>query len=580
MLPNLAQTRHGLPDHIAIHRLDARTTNTDWWTATCSRHGGAPIDVCDRRADEWEVAELARTHNSQFHRDPAPDQLTDAEISRAQALSLSKAQEQILSWIEEGKVTEYADGFSAFDISPDRADVSRKITRDKITRLWAARWIDATTDTGTSRDLQLTSKGRDLYRLWRRALRQEEVQPASRDQRFGLRPADLAAYPLLSEQRWFDGEPRMVAVTCACGAGTRAPVNEPPPPCTHHGTHVGTGLVINGSLIQPDQYGRCSGCGFDYTALFNAPGPAGAAAMCATCTTTRTKPAPRPAHSRAPADQATAPTPGAAGPHRATQHHPTSTPIKESTMRSEPVFDGEHIDDIDQDPMTLDFIDSDTLLGHIKAAVTKQAGQTDDTPGGDDQEDGAASGNEPSTPSAGTHEDQDTEAEAQAEAVPQPWVFIVPCSASKQPTPDGQPIAARDLYTGSYHRAAMRAVEAVTATGDTVLVCSAKHGLVTTDTPLLDYDVKAGDPGTITRATMAEQAQQLIPAGAQVVVLGGKAFVQLVRLVAPGALAVTAGTTGIGDQLARYADIVESGDIEQYLTGQDADGIHATPAAA
>ena len=77
-------------------------------------------------------------------------------------------------------------------------------------------------------------------------------------------------------------------------------------------------------------------------------------------------------------------------------------------------------------------------------------------------------------------------------------ITVIPCGAGKADTP----CAARGLYTGSSFRLALAAAE---ANGDTVLILSALHGVVTPDTVLAPYDLKMGDPGSITVEMLADQ---------------------------------------------------------------------------
>lgn len=81
-------------------------------------------------------------------------------------------------------------------------------------------------------------------------------------------------------------------------------------------------------------------------------------------------------------------------------------------------------------------------------------------------------------------------------------VGIIPCSAAKT----NAPAAARNLYSSSYFRMALAAALAQT---DRVLILSALHGLVELDTIIDPYDLKMGDEGSVTPATIAAQALAL-----------------------------------------------------------------------
>ncbi|EDY43965.1 DUF6884 domain-containing protein [Streptomyces sp. SPB074] len=132
-------------------------------------------------------------------------------------------------------------------------------------------------------------------------------------------------------------------------------------------------------------------------------------------------------------------------------------------------------------------------------------------------------------------------------------LVLIPCSASKLPTP--KPVPARDLYTGGYHRAARRTAEALTADGGTVQVLSGRHGLVSLDTPLLPYETRITDPDAVTPAELRAQAAALGHADARVViVLAGADYVAAAREVWPHASAPLLNL-GIGQQLQRLAEI-------------------------
>ncbi|MGN9821883.1 DUF6884 domain-containing protein [Streptomyces sp. SD11] len=147
-------------------------------------------------------------------------------------------------------------------------------------------------------------------------------------------------------------------------------------------------------------------------------------------------------------------------------------------------------------------------------------------------------------------------------------VVIVACGGRKAVYADGvrkgQPVIgarAGDLYVGSYHRAMRRAADALAQGGRSgrVLILSAKYGLVELSQHLLNYDLKAGAPGTVDGATLRRQAHELGISGAAVTVLGGRAYVQLAGEVWNDVAAPLAGTRGIGEQLARLAAIYDPG---------------------
>lgn len=130
-------------------------------------------------------------------------------------------------------------------------------------------------------------------------------------------------------------------------------------------------------------------------------------------------------------------------------------------------------------------------------------------------------------------------------------VVVVACGGRKA---DG-PAAAGELYVGSYHRVMRRAADALTADGGRVLILSGRYGLVSLDEVLAPYEQRIGTPGAVDAATVRAQAEALGVADAAVTILGGRAYVDAAREVWADAEAPLAGSRGIGEQLARLADI-------------------------
>ncbi|MEV6133167.1 DUF3560 domain-containing protein [Streptomyces violaceusniger] len=152
-----------------------------------------------------------------------------------------------------------------------------------------------------------------------------------------------------------------------------------------------------------------------------------------------------------------------------------------------------------------------------------------------------------------------------AVVLPGSRVLVVPCSRKK--APGVQRAAARELYTGTYHRACLSAAEAMAEPGDAVLILSALHGLITPDTEIETYDVKAGDPDTVTAETLAYQALSMGVDKCSAVVLAGAAYVDLARHVWETPELPFAGTAGIGEQLSRCAGIIADAAAAELAAG-------------
>jgi hypothetical protein len=138
----------------------------------------------------------------------------------------------------------------------------------------------------------------------------------------------------------------------------------------------------------------------------------------------------------------------------------------------------------------------------------------------------------------------------EAPAAPAGPVVVIPCGGAKlhRPAPAGE------LYTGSYHRACRRAADALTAQGGTVVVLSALYGLVPLDQVLEPYDLRMGQPGSVTPARLSEQARTLgLDDAREVVVLGGAAYTAAALTVWPHAATPLAGLGGMGYQLQALA---------------------------
>jgi hypothetical protein len=140
-----------------------------------------------------------------------------------------------------------------------------------------------------------------------------------------------------------------------------------------------------------------------------------------------------------------------------------------------------------------------------------------------------------------------------------PRVIIVSCGGRKNSSE--QPVPAGERYTGSYHLALRRAADALTHGGHTgrVLILSSLYGLLNLHDPTAPYDMRMGDEGSVSGEWLRQQAADLGILGADVTVLGPRAYVEASRAVWPELTAPLADARGIGDQLATLADIYNPG---------------------
>lgn len=112
-----------------------------------------------------------------------------------------------------------------------------------------------------------------------------------------------------------------------------------------------------------------------------------------------------------------------------------------------------------------------------------------------------------------------------------PDLVIISCGASKQPRPS----AARDLYTGPFFRCCRRAAEALSPWRGW-LILSAKYGLIRPAAVIEPYDLRMGQPGSVTAATVAAQATAMgLSDCGNVVVFAGQRYAAIVRAIWPEA---------------------------------------------
>ncbi|MER5615979.1 DUF6884 domain-containing protein [Streptomyces sp. NPDC002215] len=138
-----------------------------------------------------------------------------------------------------------------------------------------------------------------------------------------------------------------------------------------------------------------------------------------------------------------------------------------------------------------------------------------------------------------------------------PRVIIVSCGGRKSTAE--QPLPAGQRYTGSYHQALRRAADVLTQGGHTghVLILSALHGLLALHDLITPYDLRMGDRGSVTSQQLRQQAADRGILDADVTVLGPRAYIEVSRTVWPQLTDPLAGARGIGEQLAKLADIYD-----------------------
>lgn len=143
---------------------------------------------------------------------------------------------------------------------------------------------------------------------------------------------------------------------------------------------------------------------------------------------------------------------------------------------------------------------------------------------------------------------------AELAATPADPLVIVPCGAQKAAT--ARP--AGELYTSGYHRLALRAAHTLAAP-ENIRIISAKHGLLPLDKVIDPYDLRLGQPGSITVDHLEAQAdEQGLLGHPDVTVLAGRDYTRLVLATWPHARTPLAGARGIGDHQHRLAQLAVS----------------------
>jgi hypothetical protein len=145
--------------------------------------------------------------------------------------------------------------------------------------------------------------------------------------------------------------------------------------------------------------------------------------------------------------------------------------------------------------------------------------------------------------------------------LPLPWpiadqplkdlLVVIPCSGAKldHPAPVGE------MYIGPLHKLARQAADALIASGGTVVVLSALHGILPLTQKIEPYDHQWKDPGSVTREQLRDQAVKLGVADAtEVILLTPGEYSRRAADVWPHARTPLAHL-GIGYQLSRLTAI-------------------------
>lgn len=134
-------------------------------------------------------------------------------------------------------------------------------------------------------------------------------------------------------------------------------------------------------------------------------------------------------------------------------------------------------------------------------------------------------------------------------------LVIIPCGGAKQT----QPAPAAELYVGSMFADTLRTARTMT-TDDNIRILSAKHGLISLDQIVEPYDLKIGQAGSVTSATLNDQLNAFVPTSETFVIdaLLPKAYINALEEASSYWIENHfAGCAGIGYQKAALKNIRE-----------------------
>lgn len=136
---------------------------------------------------------------------------------------------------------------------------------------------------------------------------------------------------------------------------------------------------------------------------------------------------------------------------------------------------------------------------------------------------------------------------------------IIACGKAKR----DRPAMAKDLYTGNYFRDVHTWARSITP-GHNIYIISAKHGLIPSTRIIAPYDLKMGDPGSITTPTLTKQAHDLDLIGTRPILVAGALYREALRPTFPGLICPFAQYGKLGYQ--RHALRVHHGTIPETHT--------------
>lgn len=127
-------------------------------------------------------------------------------------------------------------------------------------------------------------------------------------------------------------------------------------------------------------------------------------------------------------------------------------------------------------------------------------------------------------------------------------LIIVGCGLRKKRV---RTAPAGELYTGSFHQACRTTAQVLAGPHGRIRIISAKYGLLRLEDVIAAYDLRLGQPASITPEVVAAQAEAEGLLHAHVTVLAGRAYANVVKAVWKDAATPLEGCRGIGEMQAR-----------------------------
>ncbi|MER5550046.1 DUF6884 domain-containing protein, partial [Streptomyces sp. NPDC002589] len=130
-------------------------------------------------------------------------------------------------------------------------------------------------------------------------------------------------------------------------------------------------------------------------------------------------------------------------------------------------------------------------------------------------------------------------------------IVVVGCGKAKQ----NRRVTAGAMYVGPFHGSCRETAKALLQDGGRQYILSAAHGLLDLSTEIDPYDVTPGAPGSVSADFVQAQVRKRGIESAEVTVLAGSKYVNLVRQSWPDLETPLAGAGGIGEMKQRLAQI-------------------------